>query len=667
MSSYYNTGNEIGSSDVRDLSDDARAFDQFTNSNEDTFTDRFGVERKTISGATRSVGIPIIGNFTTGCTVTDYNQGVQEVGGSVYRWKGALPKTVPPSSTPAGTGGISPSGDWVDVGDASVYQRVFSDLSGGNGASLIGYGDETVAAAIDKLVSDGKAILASNYATPNNPNESQHAKLQEAWDLAASQGKIFVVDGVFWILPNNRTYPDGLTRPVGLQVPNNSRALWLSGAAIKSIPSSLPLAYVINCYLADNFEIINPVVYGDVDDHTGVTDESYHCLNVVNCTNGYIHRPRAFNAWGDGIYIGTEYSAMTNRQIENVTIFEPYVEHCGRNCISVTSGRNIRIVRPTVQDAFRTAPKAGIDIEPEGAGLTQPLLDGVSIDGPIYTRNCYYGVGIYTFPALQGCVKVSVGDIFASNCFQPIQALNFSQNAGSITVGDVHVDTCDISPIGIKWSQYQLWLKIGKLFAHNACSGVPTTERYKSLVSVDIDSPSQPSANIGYFEIGDMHITNSGVNNVLCPLYFKDNTIAANRVLDTAKIGDIYGATVNKYFYADGKVTKNFKFKQLYESSFYLTQRRPCLYSEVRISASGFDFEVRMGSDYDTDLKITKSDLTSAPVKVYPRSGGTFYPLSNSGAGYINTSVPGSSVSLTIKDGVPHFFQSDITGSWTAP
>ena len=120
MSTRYNTGNPIESTDVRDMSDNAKNFDEFSNSGSDTFTDRFGVNRKTIDGAIRSVGIPIVGNFTTGCTVTDSNQGVQEVGGSVYRWSGAMPKLVPPSSTPSGTGGISPSGDWVDVGDASL-------------------------------------------------------------------------------------------------------------------------------------------------------------------------------------------------------------------------------------------------------------------------------------------------------------------------------------------------------------------------------------------------------------------------------------------------------------------------------------------------------------------------------------------------------------------
>ena len=129
MSTRYNTGNPIESADMRDMSDNAKNLDLFSLSSDDTFRDRLGVSRKTLSGATKDIGIPIIGNFTTGCTVTDSNQGVQEVGGSVYRWKGALPKVVPPSSTPSGTGGISPSGNWVDVGDASVYGRVLKQLN----------------------------------------------------------------------------------------------------------------------------------------------------------------------------------------------------------------------------------------------------------------------------------------------------------------------------------------------------------------------------------------------------------------------------------------------------------------------------------------------------------------------------------------------------------
>ena len=153
MSTRYNTGNPIESTDVRDMSDNAQNLDLFSLSGDDAFQDRLGNSRKTLTGAVKEIGIPIIGDFTTGCTVTTVNQGVQEIGGSVYRWKGALPKLVPPSSTPSGTGGISPSGDWVDVGDASTYTRIKNDLAN-NGAAIVGYGSGTVESALNSNASD---------------------------------------------------------------------------------------------------------------------------------------------------------------------------------------------------------------------------------------------------------------------------------------------------------------------------------------------------------------------------------------------------------------------------------------------------------------------------------------------------------------------------------
>lgn len=94
-----------------------------------------GQVRPTYNKVIEGIGIPVIGNFTDGCTVIQSNQGVQVIGGSVYRWSGALPKYVPPSSSPEATGGISPAGDWVDVGDASLR----STFGESDGSSLIGF------------------------------------------------------------------------------------------------------------------------------------------------------------------------------------------------------------------------------------------------------------------------------------------------------------------------------------------------------------------------------------------------------------------------------------------------------------------------------------------------------------------------------------------------
>jgi len=47
--SFYNTGNPVPSIDPRDLDDNAKHLDEFVNGTEPTYTDRLGVERKTLS------------------------------------------------------------------------------------------------------------------------------------------------------------------------------------------------------------------------------------------------------------------------------------------------------------------------------------------------------------------------------------------------------------------------------------------------------------------------------------------------------------------------------------------------------------------------------------------------------------------------------------------
>lgn len=129
--------------DFYDAEKDLRTMDAVSNSRDpdtgaeiDTWLTRRGGLTDTIQGRLKALGIERIGDFTAGCTVTKRNQGVLEVGGSVYVWLGAIPvggKIVPPGSTPASTGGIGPTG-WVDVGDASLR----TDLSSDGGSALVG-------------------------------------------------------------------------------------------------------------------------------------------------------------------------------------------------------------------------------------------------------------------------------------------------------------------------------------------------------------------------------------------------------------------------------------------------------------------------------------------------------------------------------------------------
>lgn len=113
MSTRYNTGNPIESTDVRDMSDNAKNFDEFSNSMSDSFTDRLGRDRQTIEGSIRKAGFqPASFDFVTGGTLVsgDRNKAVFNPAppgdNNWYAWQGAFPKIISPNSAPSTSGGL---------------------------------------------------------------------------------------------------------------------------------------------------------------------------------------------------------------------------------------------------------------------------------------------------------------------------------------------------------------------------------------------------------------------------------------------------------------------------------------------------------------------------------------------------------------------------------
>lgn len=146
MSTRYNTGNPIESTDVRDMSDNAKNFDEFSNSMSDSFTDRLGIDRQTIEGSIRKAGFqPSSFDFVTGGTLFsgDRNRAVfnptPSGDNNWYAWQGSLPKTITPNSTPETSGGFADNA-WKPVTNTIEYQMLRYQLSSVDGSSLIGSG-----------------------------------------------------------------------------------------------------------------------------------------------------------------------------------------------------------------------------------------------------------------------------------------------------------------------------------------------------------------------------------------------------------------------------------------------------------------------------------------------------------------------------------------------
>lgn len=108
----FNTGNPIGSTDARDLSDNAENFDKALGTLDATWTDRLGVTRDSFEGRLAKGSFYRVGTFAAGHTLTNMRQTL-EYSGHEYGWAGTFPKVVTEGATPATSGGIG-AGAWVD-------------------------------------------------------------------------------------------------------------------------------------------------------------------------------------------------------------------------------------------------------------------------------------------------------------------------------------------------------------------------------------------------------------------------------------------------------------------------------------------------------------------------------------------------------------------------
>lgn len=325
----------------------------------------------------------------------------------------------------------------------------------------------------------------------------------------------------------------------------------------------------------------------------------------------------------------------------------------------------IYIYSPNVKDAYRTYPKAGINIESEGIGLTKSEFTNVNILGTINAEDCGVALSIQLFDSLTKDVSINVGDIVSKNCVTNLFAQLFSSNSGTVTVGDINATAWKSSVVRCNWSQLNCQLTVGDIHSINAnCNG--TVERFSSIIAIDIDAENQPLVNIGNFSIGDIYISDVAATKIMHPLYFKDNTTAADgiRKLDNAKIGAINGVTKVSALYADGQVTSRFKFRAEYSSAYYLPLSRPYLYSSIAVLVSSNDFNLVLSGSYKTALSILKLGTNGLPLKVTFPSGTSLLPISLAADSSIKTVANGSRIGVEWYDNT-NALVNNIVGTWT--
>jgi hypothetical protein len=243
---------------------------------------------------------------------------------------------------------------------------------------------------------------------------------------AVSEGRIDSANAVWWGF-------DSVNVTSNLQAAINSRAtkllipnvgkpwivdpLWLSSDKKITIESGVVLKArkgsflgtddcLLRAYDKKNITIVG---YGaqiemNKEDYTVSPyqeSEWRHCLSISGCSNINISGLRLVKSGGDGLYVsrGTINTHSSNIQIKDIVC-----DNNHRDCMSVTSAKNLIIENCVLKNTNGTSPESGIDFEP---AYYDDILTNCTIKKcEIYDNS--RGINVVLIPYTQSSQPVSI-------------------------------------------------------------------------------------------------------------------------------------------------------------------------------------------------------------------------------------------------------------------
>lgn len=225
----YNTGNPLGSTDVKDLYDNAQNLDDFSNGPEVAYPDRFGVSRKSLEGLRKDVsdfliasGYEFIGDYDSPgeLTFTRPNQIMSKDGDY---WRPSASLALPYTTV---NDWVVDQPKFVSVGEAALRQ----DLASPTGAGLVGYDPAespyppgTVGAQLDDLSDIQNNIPAIGPPSTQTDPDDTYALTRRLYELHKASS--FALDSNFELRAlrgPKRNRASQLRRSTAFSVPNSA-------------------------------------------------------------------------------------------------------------------------------------------------------------------------------------------------------------------------------------------------------------------------------------------------------------------------------------------------------------------------------------------------------------------------------------------------------------
>ncbi len=171
-----------------------------------------------------------------------------------------------------------------------------------------------------------------------------------------------------------------------ITITGSNKNVYFNGAVIVQRDTLEGKYVMLEIRKCQNINIYTPVINGQKPNETpDEVGEWGYGIEISQCYSVNLFSPRIFKTTGDGIYIGYKWNEPNPLEIQNnnINIYEPKINSCSRNGISICSGDNIKVVNPVIDDIFRKLPKSGIDIEPENGDESIIHMSNIQIINPV--------------------------------------------------------------------------------------------------------------------------------------------------------------------------------------------------------------------------------------------------------------------------------------------
>lgn len=363
MTNTYNTGNSLGSTDPRDLYDNASNFDEGMNRSGPTFTDRLGNLRKTWNGMETEFdldqagrvaefqaflvasGYVSLGNYAAGLNFTAYNQYMAR-DGFFYR---PAPSSVPFTTTGTWAGGDEALFVLMSE-DAVLRQDLLNTADPSKNSELVGFKAfaDTLATTVSAKCRTALDLVVDFGADPTGSTDNA-ALIQGALDTAAANGRMLYVPAGEYLV---EAYADGsvIRPPNGTHLVchseswfklNNSGGFNLTAFFEHNTRERLtyvdlgldagliPGANVFGANNSHTVELVRPRVKNGRRNPAGTLSGGGRGITFqLNCRDIHISHPWVDNCTSGIDFHGAQPDGPTEKRVFNVVVSSPIVSRC---------------------------------------------------------------------------------------------------------------------------------------------------------------------------------------------------------------------------------------------------------------------------------------------------------------------------------------------------